>query len=87
MRRNRRTVFRDNAKWNLEFWGQMTGCLDFRIGKESWVMDEGPGICSLIFGLEHFKNKDNNKKYLYFNNVCSVISQNNPSKLKSEKKP
>jgi hypothetical protein len=33
--RNCKTVFRDNAKWNLEFWGQITGWLDFRVRKES----------------------------------------------------
>ena len=34
-----RTVFRDNAKWNLEFWGQMTGWLNFWVGKAIWFMD------------------------------------------------
>jgi hypothetical protein len=33
--------FRNNKKWNLEFWGQMTGCLDFRVGKVFGVMDRG----------------------------------------------
>ena len=37
----------DNAKWNLEFWGQMTGWLDFRVGEENGVMDRGSGGCSL----------------------------------------
>ena len=29
LRRNCRTVFKDNAKWNLGLWGQLTGWLDF----------------------------------------------------------
>jgi hypothetical protein len=45
----------DNAKRNLGFWGQMTGWLDFRVGKEIWVMDWGTGISSLAIGLEHHK--------------------------------
>jgi hypothetical protein len=42
--RNCRTVFRDNAKWNLGFWGQMKGWLDFWVEKEKWVLDRKDGI-------------------------------------------
>jgi hypothetical protein len=31
-------LFRDNTKRNLGFWGEMTGCLDFRVGKEIGVL-------------------------------------------------
>jgi hypothetical protein len=48
--RNCRNVLRDNAKWNLEFWGQMTGCLNFRFGKVFEGMDGGLGTRS--FGFE-----------------------------------
>ena len=45
----------DIPKWNLEFWGQMTGCLDFRVGKEKWGNGLGPSICLLTNGFEHHK--------------------------------
>ena len=50
LRRICRTVFRNIANWNLEFWGQMTGWLDFRVGKVFEGMDGGLGTRS--FGFE-----------------------------------
>ena len=39
----------DNTKWNLEFWGQMTGWLDFRVGKEKWDKDMEVSGIHIIF--------------------------------------
>ena len=42
--RTAETFFRDNANLNLEFWGEMTGCLDIRVGKVFGVMDRGGNL-------------------------------------------
>ena len=40
---------------NLEFWGQMTGYLDFRVGKEFGVIDSVLGLFSLTIGVNPHK--------------------------------